>query len=134
MAARFLPILFSVCATAAVSLGQARADDAGVQQVLNDPAIVAIGQALNLAHGDKCVVPSRPDDVHFACTGAILPVQKPTIQGTGCFFSVEIRCPGDEITRISGMRSWQLLVMPDHKILQSTEPVIVIDSVGTSIP
>jgi hypothetical protein len=100
-----------------------------VQDVLTHPAIVAIGQLTNAQHGGQCKLPTTGEDIQWGCTGALMPVEKPTIQGVPCFFFVRVACPG-ETTTISGTRQQYYLLMPDSTVAQKTSPEIIIDLVA----
>jgi hypothetical protein len=104
------------------------------QLILNNAAIRALGTEINRNHGGTCTVPTQPQDISWECTGALPPVNQPSLAPSGCGFNVEVRCQDQTHVRISGGAVTYLLVMPDHSIAQSAGPIITIDDVTYETP
>ena len=76
------------------------AGDASVE-ILNNASIKAVATLMSEKHNGGCKVPSKREDIHWMCTGALRPGPQPAISQIGCAFHVEISC-GPESASIIG--------------------------------
>lgn len=115
------------------SLTAATAMAADNSEVVNHPIVAALVKMVNEKNGGTCELPSQTSGVRWFCTGGLSPITKPTLERTGCFFDVEVKC-AEEVATISGRKLTYLLLMPNHQDTQSSDPVIVLDKVTYRTP
>ena len=84
---------------------------------------------LNLASKNTCHPPVS-SDVHPFCFGALPPdIQKPTIAGIGCGFSLTIQCGNGISAKISGSDVGYEVLGPNHAVYDSVNVGIVVHDI-----
>lgn len=115
-----------VLVLAALTGLSARAD--WPDDVVSSPAVQTIYKLLNQVNNGTCAAPKAADVKPF-CLGALFPVNEPTIEPSGCMFSLTLSCSNGASAELSGMKHTYELALPNDKVGKPADGGITIDKV-----
>ncbi len=125
---KILSLLVSMLVISQVALADSPQPTALGQAVVDYPVVETIYNLFNLNNQKTCTKPLAKD-VKIYCLGALPAVEKPTIAGVGCGFTVKIFCGNKALAVITGRDQSYEIIDQHQQVSDYTSVGLIISDV-----